>query len=82
MTGVYNFRTGMQDSVIHATEPRGVSLDYDLLSTKLQNNGYTTAALGKWHLGMYNEDYLPLSRGFDRHYGIYTGGGVRSRMIL
>jgi arylsulfatase A-like enzyme len=75
MTGRYNIRNGMQDSVVHSTEPRGVPLDEKFLSTKLQTAGYTTVAIGKWHLGMHQEAYLPLQRGFDYHYGIYTGGG-------
>ena len=75
MTGRYNIRNGMQDSVVHSTEPRGVPLDEKFLSTKLQSAGYSTVAIGKWHLGMHQEAYLPLQRGFDYHYGIYTGGG-------
>lgn len=75
MTGRYNIRNGMQDSVLHSTEPRGVPLTEKFLSTKLQDSGYKTVAIGKWHMGMHQSSYLPLSRGFDYHYGIYTGGG-------
>ncbi|KAG5191062.1 Formylglycine-dependent sulfatase [Tribonema minus] len=75
MTGRYNYKTGMQDSVVHSTEPRGVPLNQQFLSQKLQRAGYATAAVGKWHLGMHQEQYTPLRRGFDRHYGILTGGG-------
>ncbi|CAM9326925.1 unnamed protein product [Choristocarpus tenellus] len=75
MTGRYNFRTGMQDSVIHSTEPRGVSLDEKFLGQKLRDEGYATAHVGKWHLGMHMDQYTPLERGFDHHYGILTGGG-------
>lgn len=75
MTGRYNFRTGMQDSVLHSTEPRGVPLTETFLGEKLQAAGYSTAMVGKWHLGMHMPQYLPMSRGFDKHYGILTGGG-------
>lgn len=75
MTGRYNIRFGMQDSVLHSTEPRGTPLTEKFLSTKLQEAGYKTVALGKWHLGMHQDQYLPQNRGFDFHYGIYTGGG-------
>lgn len=75
MTGRYNFRTGMQDSVLHSTEPRGVPLTETFLGEKLQAAGYSTAMVGKWHLGMHMPQYLPTSRGFDKHYGILTGGG-------
>ncbi|CAM9151153.1 unnamed protein product [Hapterophycus canaliculatus] len=75
MTGRYSFRTGMQDSVLHTTEPRGVPLTETFVGEKLQSAGYTTAAVGKWHLGMHMPQYLPLERGFDDYYGILTGGG-------
>jgi membrane-anchored protein YejM (alkaline phosphatase superfamily) len=48
MTGRYAMRFGFQDSVIHATEPRGVPLSETFLSQKLQKVGYTTAMIGKW----------------------------------
>jgi hypothetical protein len=48
MTGRYTIRYGLQDSVIHATEPRGVPLSESFLSEKLQKVGYSTAMIGKW----------------------------------
>lgn len=75
MTGRYSYRIGMQDSVLHTTEPRGVPLDETFVGEKLQAAGYTTAAVGKWHLGMHMPQYLPMERGFDKFYGILTGGG-------
>ncbi len=75
MTGRYSYRMGMQDSVLHTTEPRGVPLTETFLGEKLQSAGYGTAAVGKWHLGMHMPQYLPVERGFDDFYGILTGGG-------
>lgn len=75
MTGRYNYKTGMQDSVIRSTEPRGLPLDEDILPQKLLEAGYQTAMVGKWHLGFHMEEYTPSNRGFERHYGIYCGGG-------
>jgi len=46
----------------------------------MRENGYTTLAIGKWHLvSMENSssagpfDQWPLARGFDRHYGFLDG---------
>ena len=75
MTGRLGIRTGMQDSVIHATEPRGVPLDEVFLGEKLQQAGYRTAMVGKWHLGFHEAAYTPLQRGFETWYGIFPGGG-------
>jgi arylsulfatase A-like enzyme len=35
--------------------------------------GYTTAVVGKWHLGHFEPEHLPLQRGFDLQYGHYNG---------
>lgn len=75
MTGRYAYRIGMQDSVVHSTEPRGVPLTETFIGEKLQAAGYQTAAVGKWHLGMHMPQFLPRQRGFDDFYGILTGGG-------
>ena len=75
MTGRLGIRTGMQDSVIHATEPRGVPLDEVFLGEKLRRAGYRTAMVGKWHLGFHEAAYTPLRRGFEQWYGIFPGGG-------
>lgn len=75
MTGRYPASLGLQDSVIHSTEPRGLDLDQTLLPEKLGELGYRSIALGKWHLGFHQSDYLPHKRGFDEFYGILTGGG-------
>ena len=35
--------------------------------------GFWVCTLGKWHLGMYKKEYLPVNRGFDTFYGFYHG---------
>lgn len=47
----------------------GMPLDEITLADILGDEGYTTMAVGKWHLGHLPE-YLPTSRGFDRFYGL------------
>lgn len=51
----------------------GVPLDEMLMSTALQNAGYTTGLVGKWHLGK-TPPYHPNARGFDDFYGFLGGG--------
>ena len=75
LTGRHTIHTGLQDSVIHGTEPRGVPLKDATLGQTLQGLGYTTSCIGKWHLGFHQPQYLPRARGFDRFFGILTGGG-------
>lgn len=75
MTGRYNYKTGMQDSLIHQTEPRGVPLKHTFLPEELREAGYQTRMVGKWHLGSHMEAYTPTQRGFDQSYGMLGGAG-------
>ncbi|CAM9795923.1 unnamed protein product, partial [Phaeothamnion confervicola] len=72
LTGRYPFRTGMQCEVVQPTEPWGLPTEYALLPEHLQQLGYATHAIGKWHLGHAMADYLPQRRGFDTFYGYLT----------
>lgn len=74
-TGKYPMHLGLQDSVIHPSEPRGVPLKETFLSSKLKDAGYGTVFVGKWHLGFHQYAYTPTQRGFDEFFGILTGGG-------
>ncbi|KAL3907714.1 MAG: hypothetical protein SGARI_003400 [Bacillariaceae sp.] len=40
----------------------------------LKRAGYSTHAIGKWHLGMARWEQTPTFRGFDSFYGFYSGG--------
>ena len=41
----------------------------------LKDAGYRTALFGKWHLGLFKNDSLPMARGFDEQSGLYNGAG-------
>lgn len=68
LTGRYPERTGVKgvlfprhDSGLH---PREVTI-----AETLKKAGYSTAAVGKWHLG-HRKPFLPTNQGFDSYYGI------------
>jgi len=52
---------------------RGIPESETLMSSMLQNSGYATACIGKWHLGVANP-FHPNSRGFEEFFG-FVGGG-------
>jgi arylsulfatase A-like enzyme len=67
MTGRYQARTGHD-----ANGNRGgreLLLSETTMAQRLKDVGYTTAIVGKWHLGDTDERYLPVSRGFDHSVG-------------
>ena len=63
----------MQHAVIHPAEPWGLPLKYKLLPQYLKDLGYKTLAIGKWHLGFFKKEYIPNQRGFDYHFGYWSG---------
>jgi arylsulfatase A-like enzyme len=52
------------------------ALDTDerTLAEALQEAGYFTALLGKWHLGEWLPEHLPMGQGFEHQYGHYGWG--------
>ncbi|GFR63088.1 sulfatase 2 [Elysia marginata] len=74
MTGRYQIHTGLEHSIIWKSQPYGLPLKYPTIANMLKGQGYSTHAVGKWHLGFYKKEYTPLHRGFDTFYGYWSGG--------
>lgn len=52
----------------------GLNLSETLLPEVLSFAGYSTHAVGKWHLGFFKSALTPTFRGFDSFYGFYGEG--------
>jgi arylsulfatase A-like enzyme len=73
LTGRYPMRHGLQVGVVRPWAQYGLPLEERTLAQQLQDAGYATAIVGKWHLGHFRPEYLPTRRGFDQQYGHYNG---------
>ena len=72
LTGRLPIRNGMigsKNRVLFPDSKYGLPDSEITIAEKLKENGYKTAAIGKWHLG-HKKEYLPLQHGFDYYYGI------------
>jgi arylsulfatase A-like enzyme len=52
LTGRYNWRSRMKQGVLNGLSPRLIETNRMTVAAFLKEQGYATAALGKWHLGM------------------------------
>ncbi|XP_023312068.1 arylsulfatase B-like [Anoplophora glabripennis] len=73
LTGNYPIRSGLQGIPLQAGENRYVPLNMTVLPERLQELGYRTHLVGKWHLGHAYEKVTPVGRGFDTHFGYWSG---------
>lgn len=73
MTGRYPMRHGLQVGVVKPWAKHGLPLDERTIADDLKAAGYATGIFGKWHLGHFSKEYLPMQRGFTRQYGHYNG---------
>ena len=69
LSGCYPKRIGMEKHVIFPQYNWGMHKDEVTIADALKGSGYTTACIGKWHLG-HRKPFLPTSQGFDSYYGI------------
>ena len=52
MTGRYNWRSRLQKGVLGGLSPRLIEPGRETIASLLKKQGYHTACIGKWHLGM------------------------------
>ncbi|MEC5126807.1 sulfatase [Verrucomicrobiales bacterium BCK34] len=68
LTGSYAPRVSVP-SVYPPVAKNGLNPDEHTIADYLKELGYTTACVGKWHLGD-QKDFLPTRHGFDSYFGI------------
>lgn len=80
LTGKLENKTGMygvKNGVFFENDPDGLPKDEITIADMLKNNGYKTAMLGKWHLGIGNNNqHLPTRHGFEQWWGIPTSNDM------
>jgi arylsulfatase A len=85
LTGRYSWRTRLKEGVLWSWDPPLIHQGETTVGTLLQGRGYTTACIGKWHLGLDwvtrggstdSVDFSqpvsggPVALGFDYFFGI------------
>jgi len=75
LTGRYQDRFGFTTNpTISPDHPEaGIPLDEKNIAEVLGSVGYTSAIVGKWHMGSHPVHH-PLNRGFDHFFGFLSGG--------
>lgn len=68
LTGCYPNRIGIHGA-LSPKATHGLNADEMTLAELVKQKGYTTAAVGKWHLG-HLPPFLPTKHGFDEYYGL------------
>ena len=70
LTGKYPKQVNLHEGVISPYSTHGLSPKEITLPEILKPAGYTTAIIGKWHLGHHTEELMPNNHGFDYYYGV------------
>ncbi|KCZ86030.1 N-acetylgalactosamine-6-sulfatase [Hyphomonas adhaerens MHS-3] len=72
ITGRYQYRfpIGLEEPLVNRDV--GLEPEVETLPRVLQRAGYSTALVGKWHLGAL-PDYGPLKSGYDQFWGFRSG---------
>ena len=79
LTGAYPKRFGMHKGVIMPFSKNGLAPSARTIAELLQERGYATACIGKWHLGHAKNELMPNSQGFDYFFGIPYSNDMDAR---
>ncbi|MBA62867.1 MAG: N-acetylgalactosamine-6-sulfatase [Planctomycetaceae bacterium] len=69
LTGCYPRRIGNHIWVHRADSNYGIHPDELTIAELFKQSGYSTACIGKWHLG-FHDAFLPRNQGFDHYFGL------------
>lgn len=72
LTGRYPGNAGVRAILAGHRKASGLTPEVPTLATALKDQGYKTALVGKWHLGLKDE-CRPNQNGFDSFYGFMAG---------
>ena len=61
------------DGILAPNSDTATDVDIPLLSEVLNDNGFSTLLVGKWHMGYSTVDHEPYNRGFDEALFYHTG---------
>ncbi|XP_074759739.1 arylsulfatase A isoform X1 [Athene noctua] len=71
LTGRFQMRSGVYPGVFSPDSRGGLPLSEVTIAEVLKAEGYATAMVGKWHLGLgINGSFLPIHQGFDHFLGV------------
>ena len=74
LTGKYPLHAGLTGNASSQPGGKGLPASQITLAAMFKAAGYTTAHLGKWHLG-YTPETMPNAKGFDHSFG-HMGGCI------
>jgi len=69
LTGRYPKRANLHEAVIYPFSDHGLSTEEFTMAEMFKTVGYSTACIGKWHLG-HKEEFMPNNHGFDYYFGV------------
>lgn len=79
LTGRYNWRTRLQRGVLQSGEPPLIAKETMTIQRLLKQQGYQTAIVGKWHLGLFYD--MPPGTEMDAGRRFWAAAPVGSKVI-